>query len=102
MDMNEILEQARRMQANLMDAQDQLKDKEVTSSAGGGMVKVVATGDMRIKSIEIKPEAVDPDDVEMLEDTLVAAVNDAIQQVNALTEQGMRSATGGIDIPGLF
>lgn len=102
MDMNQIMAQARQMQANLMDAQDQLKDKEVTASAGGGMVKVVATGDLKIKSIKIDPEAVDPDDVDMLQDTILAAVNDAINQANQLAEQKMQSVTGGINVPGLF
>lgn len=102
MDMNQIMEQARRMQADLLSAQDELKDKEVSASAGGGMVKVVATGDLTIKSIHIDPNAVDPDDVEMLEDTILAAVNDAIRQANELAEQRMESATGGINIPGLF
>lgn len=102
MDMNQIMAQARKMQADLMSAQDELKDKEVTASAGGGMVKVVATGDLRIKSIKIDPEAVDPDDVDMLQDTILAAVNDAIQQANRLAEQKMQSATGGMNIPGLF
>lgn len=102
MDMNQLMAQARKMQADLMSAQDELKDKQVTASAGGGMVKVVATGDLRIKSIEIDPDAIDPDDVEMLEDIIVAAVNDAIKQANELAEQGMESVTGGLNIPGLF
>lgn len=102
MDMNQLMAQARKMQADLMSAQDELKDKQVTASAGGGMVKVVATGDLRIKSIEIDPDAIDPEDAEMLEDTIVAAVNDAIKQANELAEQGMESVTGGLNIPGLF
>lgn len=102
MDMNQLMAQARKMQADLMSAQDELKDKQVTASAGGGMVRVVATGDLRIKSIEIDPDAIDPEDVEMLEDTIVAAVNDAIKQANELAEQGMESVTGGLNIPGLF
>lgn len=102
LDMDQLMAQARKMQADLMSAQDEIKDKEVTASAGGGMVKVVATGDLRIKSIEIDPDAIDPDDVEMLEDTIVAAVNDAIKQANELAEHGMESVTGGLNIPGLF
>lgn len=102
MDMNEIMAQARRMQQDLMSAQDELKDREVTASAGGGMVKVVATGDLHIKSIKIDPSAVDPEDIEMLEDTVTAAVNEAIGAANRLAEQRMQSATGGLNIPGLF
>lgn len=103
-DMNQIMAQARKVQADIMSAQDDLKDKEVSASAGGGMVKVVATGDLRIKSITIDPEAIDPDDVELLEDTIVAAVNEAISSANALADQAMKSATGGVasSIPGLF
>lgn len=103
-DMNQIMAQARKVQADIMSAQDDLKDKEVSASAGGGMVKVVATGDLRIKSITIDPEAIDPDDVELLEDTIVAAVNEAISAANALADQAMKSATGGVasSIPGLF
>lgn len=104
LDMNQLMAQARKVQADIMSAQDELKDKEVSASAGGGMVKVVATGDMKIKSIEIDPDAVDSEDVELLEDTILAAVNDAISQANALADQQMRSATGGIasSIPGIF
>lgn len=104
LDMNQLMAQARQMQADIMDAQDDIKDKEVSASAGGGMVKVVATGDLRIKSIEIDPEALDPDDVDLLEDTLVAAVNEAISSATDLADQAMRSATGGLasSIPGLF
>lgn len=103
-DMNQLMAQARQMQADIMSAQDELKDKEVSASAGGGMVKVVATGDLRIKSITIDPEAVDPDDVELLEDTIVAAVNEAIASANDLADQRMRSATGGLagSIPGIL
>lgn len=103
-DMNQLMAQARQMQADIMSAQDELKDKEVNASAGGGMVKVVATGDLRIKSITIDPEAVDPDDVELLEDTIVAAVNEAIASANDLADQRMRSATGGLagSIPGIL
>lgn len=102
MDMNQIMAQARKMQADLMSAQDELKDKEVSASAGGGMVKVVASGDSKIKSITIDPDAVDPEDVEMLEDTVVAAVNEALEAANRLAEQRVQSATGGLNIPGLF
>lgn len=103
-DMNQIMAQARKVQADIMSAQDDLKDREVSASAGGGMVKVVATGDLRIKSITIDPEAIDPDDVELLEDTIVAAVNEAISSANDLADQAMKSATGGVasSIPGLF
>ena len=82
--------------------QEGLKDMETSSSAGGGMVKVTVTGDMRVKSITIDPEAVDPEDVEMLEDMIIAAVNDALESANEAANQQMGSITGGLSIPGLM
>ncbi len=78
MNMQQMMKQARKMQEQLAAAQEKLKDVEVSASAGGGMVKVVATGELQVKSIEISPEACDPEDVEMLQDMVLAAVNDAL------------------------
>lgn len=108
MDMNKLMKQAQQMQAQLEAAQDNLKDLEVSSSAGGGMVKVSATGDMRISSITIDPEALDPEDVELLQDMVLAAVNGALESAESAASQQMSSATGlgnalgGLGIPGLF
>jgi len=102
MDMQQIMRQARKMQEQLETMQEGLKDMETSSSAGGGMVKVTVTGDLRVKSISIDPEAVDPDDVEMLEDMIIAAVNDALESANAMANQQMGSITGGLGIPGLM
>ena len=102
MDMKKMMKQAQRMQAELAKAQDEIKDMEFEATAGGGMVKVVATGDMAVKSIAIDPEAVDPEDVEMLEDLMLAAVNEALRGVSDISAQRLNAATGGMSIPGLM
>ena len=100
--MNAMMKQAQKMQAELARAQEEIKDMTFEASAGGGMVKAVALGDGSIKSITIDPEAVDPEDVEMLQDTVLAAVNEAIRGVNQLGSDRMSSVTGGLNIPGLM
>lgn len=102
MDMKKMMKQAQRMQAELAKAQDEIKDMEFEATAGGGMVKVVATGDMAVKSIAIDPEAVDPEDVEMLGDLVLAAVNEALRGVSDISAQRLNAATGGMSIPGLM
>ena len=102
MDMKKMMKQAQRMQAELAKAQDEIKDMEFEATAGGGMVKVVATGDMAVKSIAIDPEAVDPEDVEMLEDLVLAAVNEALRGVSDISAPRLNAATGGMSIPGLM
>lgn len=102
MDMKKMMKQAQRMQLELAKAQEEIKDLEFEATAGGGMVKVVALGDMSIKSVSIDPEAVDPDDVEMLEDTVLAAVNEALRGVSEESSQRLNSVTGGMNIPGLM
>ena len=102
MDMKKMMKQAQRMQAELAKAQDEIKDMEFEATAGGGMVKVVATGDMAVKSIAIDPEAVDPEDVEMPEDLVLAAVNEALRGVSDISAQRLNAATGGMSIPGLM
>ena len=102
MNMQQMMKQARKMQEQLAAAQDKLKDVEVSASTGGGMVKVVATGEMTIKSIEISPDAVDPEDVELLQDMVLAAVNDALASAQQAAGAQMSAVTGGMNIPGLF
>ena len=102
MDMNEIMQQAQMMQLELMRAQEEVHNKTFTASAGGGMVTVTAKGDSTIESIQIDPEAVDPDDVEMLQDMITAAVNSALRSVAEASEQQMASLTGGINLADLF
>ena len=106
---NQLMQQAKKMQEQLAQAQDKAKELEVSASAGGGMVKVVASGDMQLKSISIDPEALDPDDVELLQDMILAAVNDALNSASEAANSEVASATGlggmdlgGMGIPGLF
>ena len=91
-----------KMQAELARAQEEIKDMTFEATAGGGMVKVVANGDMTVDSIVIDPEAVDPEDVEMLQDMVAAAVNEALRGVSEISSQRLNAATGGLNIPGLM
>lgn len=102
MDMKKMMRQAQKMQAELAKAQDEIKDMSAEASAGGGMVKAVALGDMSIQSISIDKDAVDPEDVEMLEDMVCAAVNEALRSVSEISNQRLNSVTGGMNIPGLM
>ena len=102
MDMKQMMRQAQKMQAELAKAQDEIKDMKAEATAGGGMVKAVATGDMVIQSITLDKDAVDPEDVEMLEDMIVAACNEALRAVAAQSSARLSAATGGMSIPGLM
>ena len=102
MDMQQIMEQARLMQQQLEDAQNNMGEIELTATAGGGMVTVTGTADMKITSIKIDPEAVDPDDVAMLEDMVLTAVNSLLSQANEAANNQVANITGGLNIPGLF
>ncbi len=102
MDMKQMMRQAQKMQAELAKAQDEIKDMTAEATAGGGMVKAVALGDMTIQSLIIDKDALDPDDVEMLQDTIVAAVNEALRAVSAKGSARIGSVTGGMNIPGLM
>ncbi|MEZ0294330.1 MAG: YbaB/EbfC family nucleoid-associated protein [Solirubrobacteraceae bacterium] len=93
--LNALLQQAQKMQADMLAAQEKLKDEKVEASAGGGMVKVVMSGDLELKSLEIDPDAVDPEDVEMLQDMVMAAINEAMRQ--AMDLQGKATGVGGMD-----
>ncbi len=95
--LQQMLQQAQQMQEEMMKAQETLKDERVDASAGGGMVRVVATGDGRLESIEIDPDAVDPEDVELLQDMVLAAANEALRAADELRETKMGGASGGID-----
>ena len=103
-DMNQMLRQVQQMQAEVMKAQEQLKSEVVEASAGGGMVTVKMTGDLELKEITIDPGAVDPEDVELLQDMVQAAVNEAIRSAQELAASKMGQATGGLGglgLPGL-
>ena len=103
-DMSQMLRQVQQMQAEVMKAQEQLKNEVVEASAGGGMVTVKMSGDLELKEITIDPGAVDPEDVELLQDMVQAAVNEAIRSAQELAASKMGQATGGLGglgLPGL-
>jgi len=101
MDINKLMKQAQQMQAKVAKAQEELEGKEVSAEVGGGQVKVVMNGKHRLKSIVIAPEALDPDDIEFLQDLIIAAVNEGAKNVDALVEKEMGSVTWGMNIPGM-
>ncbi len=102
MNMQQMMKQARKMQEQLAAVQEDLKTQTVDASAGGGMVKVTVNGEMELTKLAIDPEACDPEDVEMLQDMIMAAVNEAMRGVNELANKQMGAITGGLNIPGLF
>ena len=97
-----VVKQAQLMQERMEAVQAEVEQKTVEATAGGGVITVVANGKKEIESIKIKPEAVDPDDVETLEDLIMVAVNDAIKKADDMMAEGMSAVTGGLNIPGLF
>ena len=101
MDMQKMLKQAKKMQQQLADVQDGLKDVVVEATAGGGMVKATMSGAGVLQSITIDPQALDPEDVELLQDMIVAAVNEASSNASDVANQRMGAITGGLNIPGL-
>ena len=101
--MANLMKQAQQMQRDMQKLQEELNEKTVEATAGGGVVKVVATGSKEIKEIVINPEAIDPDDVEMLQDLILAAVNEALRKADEMVSQEMGRITGGLGgFPGLF
>ena len=99
--MNQMLKQAQKMQDEIRAKQEELEAKEYTGTASGEMVTVTMNGKHEITAVKIKPEAVDPDDIEMLEDLVAAAVNATVKQVDETAEAEMGKLTGGLNIPGL-
>ena len=102
MNQMQMMKQAQKMQENLLKMQEELQAKEYEATAGGGVVTAVCGGNREVKSITIDPEAVDPDDVEMLQDMIVAAVNEAMRKGEAEASQNMSRLTGGLNRGGLF
>ncbi|MBQ3114908.1 MAG: YbaB/EbfC family nucleoid-associated protein [Clostridia bacterium] len=100
--MNNMLKQAQKMQQEMQKQQEELENSTVEATAGGGAITVTMTGSHKLTSVRIKPEACDPDDVEMLEDLIITAVNDAISQINQISAKNLEKVTGGFNIPGLF
>jgi nucleoid-associated protein EbfC len=99
--MQQMLKQVQKMQADMMAAQEQLKNEEVEASAGGGMVTVKVSGDLVVKSITIAPEAIDPDDAELLQDMVLAAVNEGMRAAQELQQSKLGGLTGGMDLGSL-
>ena len=99
--MANMMKQAQQLQSKMLKLQEELAEKTVESSSGGGMVKVIANGRQQIVSIQIESEVVDPDDVEMLQDLVLAAVNDALSKAQEMVSGEMGKLTGGLNIPGL-
>jgi nucleoid-associated protein EbfC len=99
--MGNMMKQAQNLQAKMLKMQEELADKTVEATAGGGMIKAVANGRQQILSIQIEKEVVDPDDVEMLQDLILAAVNDALAKSQEMVSGEMGKLTGGLKIPGM-
>ena len=97
-----MMKRIQQMQADMENVQQEVEATEFTASAGGGAVEVVVNGSHEILSIKIQPDVVDPEEIEMLEDLLIAALNESIKKANDAMEQGIERAKGGLSIPGLF
>jgi len=100
--MNQMMKQVKKMQEQMLKAQEELGSKTMEGTAGGGVVTVSVNGHKKLLSVTIKPEAVDPEDVEMLQDLVLTAVNDALTKADELANNDMGKFTGGLKIPGLF
>jgi len=100
LDLNAMMKQVQQMQSEMTEAQEKLKDEEVEASAGGGMVKVKMSGDMRLLSVDIDPEAIDPEDPELLQDMVLAAVNEGIRAAQELASTRLGGIAGGMGGPG--
>ncbi|MCH8827257.1 MAG: YbaB/EbfC family nucleoid-associated protein [Chloroflexi bacterium] len=96
-----MMKQAQQLQKQMVKMQEELEEATVEASVGGGVVKVVVSGKMKVESITIEPEAVSPDDVEMLQDLVLAAVNEGLEKAQAMASDRMGAITGGLNIPGL-
>jgi DNA-binding YbaB/EbfC family protein len=99
--MGNMLKQAQQLQSKIFKLQEELAERRVETTVGGGMVKAVANGKQQLESIKIEPEVVDPNDVQMLEDLIVAAVNDVLKKAQEMVSEEMTKLTGGFKIPGL-
>ena len=100
--MNSMMKQAQKLQKKMLKMQEELATKTVEASAGGGMVKVIANGSQKIESITLEKEVVDPEDIEMLQDLILAATNDALNKSKEMVSSQMGKLTGGMNIPGMM
>jgi DNA-binding YbaB/EbfC family protein len=98
--MGDILKQAQKMQQRLLEVQQELKQRVVEGSAGGGMVRVAVNGEQQVLSVKVDPQAVSPEDVELLEDMVLAAVNQALEKARQMAQEEMAKVTGGLQLPG--
>jgi nucleoid-associated protein EbfC len=101
LDLNAMMKQVQQLQSEMSEAQEKLKDETVEASAGGGMVKVKMSGDLRLLDITIDPEAIDPDDAELLQDMVLAATNEAIRSAQELATNRLGGLAGGLGLPGM-
>ena len=101
MDIRALMKQAQQMQQKMAAAQEELARKEVSVEVGGGQVKAVMNGKHELRSLEIKPECVDPEDVDFLQDLILSAINEATRKVDEMVQEEMGGLTGGLNIPGL-
>ena len=102
MNMNQLMKQAQKMQKQMAEMQEDMAQKTLEVSSGGGAVKVTVNGEKKILDLVISPDVVDPDDVEMLQDLIISAVNEAIRQMEESVNSQMSKLTGGLNMPGLF
>ena len=102
MNMNQLMKQAQKMQQQMADMQEELASKTLEVSSGGGAVKVTVSGEKKILDLTISPDVVDPDDVEMLQDLVMSAVNEALRQIEESASSQMSKLTGGLNLPGMF
>ena len=100
--MNSMIRQAQKMQDQITELQDDIEARDFTVTVGGGAVELVMTGKKTIKTLNIKKDVVDPEDVETLQDLIISAVNEAVAQIEQTTEDEMSKITGGVSLPGLF
>lgn len=100
--MNSMIKQAQKMQDEITELRNDIEARDFSATSGGGAVEVVVTGAKNIKALTIKPEVVDKDDVEMLQDLIISAINEAMADVEKTTEEEMNKITGGVALPGLF
>ena len=100
--MNQMVKKAQKMQDDIAKIQDELAVKEFTKQVGGGALELVMTGDKQLKSVTLKPEVVDPEDIEMLQDLIISGVNEIIAEIEEYSTEEMSKVTGGVSMPGLF
>ncbi|MBP5363432.1 MAG: YbaB/EbfC family nucleoid-associated protein [Ruminococcus sp.] len=100
--MNQMIKQAQKMQDEITALQEDIEARDFTATAGGGAVEVTLSGKKIIKSLNLKPEVVDPEDIEMLQDLIISAINEAVNNIETTTETEMSKITGGVSLPGLF